>query len=103
METHLIEVDPLTQIQTFTHYDHANDIHYVEEVQDVEPIIEYAKGLHRQFDERSRWGDIAQVAEIPNTIVFELMRDGILTDQKRMKKWLNDPANAHFRTRPGRV
>lgn len=103
METHLIEVDPLTQIKTFTHYDHAHDIHYVEEVQDVEPIIEYAKALYRQHDERSRWGSIAQVAEIPNTVLFDLIRDGTLFDQKRLRKWLNDPDNSAWRTRPGRV
>jgi hypothetical protein len=32
-----------------------------------------------------------------------IMRGFVVVDQKRMKAFLNDPANRYLRTRPGRV
>ena len=39
-----------------------------------------------------------KVAEIPNIVIDQLMREGRWTDRKAMKKWLNDPDNKMFRT-----
>jgi hypothetical protein len=44
-----------------------------------------------------------KVGSIPMSIYHELQKQGILQDEKRLKKWLNDPDNRVFRTRPGRV
>ena len=76
--------------------------------QDVAPILELNKAAYNQTDERARWGELTRVAEIPNSVIADLNVQGIMRgftviDQKRMKAFLNDPANRFLRTRPGRV
>jgi len=44
-----------------------------------------------------------QVAELPAVIVNRLIREGIWGDQKKMKRWLNDPEHRDFRTGGGRL
>jgi hypothetical protein len=34
---------------------------------------------------------------------MDLKKKGILDDQVALKRWLNDPENRYFRTRPGQV
>ena len=80
----------------------------IEHAQDVSPILEANKQSYNQIDERARWGDGARVAEIPNSVIADLnvqgiMRGFVVVDQKRMKAFLNDPANRYLRTRPGRI
>lgn len=80
----------------------------IKDEQDVSAILEENKASYNQTDERTRWGDGARVAEIPNSVIADLNVQGIMRgftvlDQKRMKAFLNDPANRYLRTRPGRV
>ena len=80
----------------------------IKDEQDVSAILEANKAAYNQTDERTRWGDGARVAEIPNSVIADLNVQGIMRgftvlDQKRMKAFLNDPANRFLRTRPGRV
>ena len=80
----------------------------IRDEQNVAPILEANKASYNQIDERARWGDGARVAEIPNSVIADLNVKGIMrgfavVDQKRMKAFLNDPANRFLRTRPGRV
>lgn len=80
----------------------------IKEEQNVAPILEANKRAYAQVDERARWGELARVAEIPNSVIADLNVQGIMRgftviDQKRMKAFLNDPANLYLRTRPGRV
>ena len=50
------------------------------------------------------WGDGQKVASIPIHIwqreLAEAQREG---DEKHVKKWLNDPDHAKFRTKEGKV
>jgi hypothetical protein len=76
--------------------------------QNIAPILEANKASYNSTDERSRWGELTRVAEIPNAVIADLNVQGIMrgftvVDQKRMKAFLNDPANRFLRTRPGRV
>ncbi len=72
--------------------------------QDVEAIVDHAKVLDGQYSPKARWtGDFHQVASIPLTIFMELHRKGIDRDRKAFKRWLNDPDQRVFRTRPGKV
>jgi hypothetical protein len=43
------------------------------------------------------------VARLPLHVYFELKRKGIADDKEAFAKWLDDPANSAWRTRPGRV
>jgi hypothetical protein len=81
----------------------------IETSQDVTDIIESNKAEYAATDERKRWGDgWEKVGSIPLSLIQTLNELGIcrgfaIVDQKKMKAFLNDPENRHFRTRPGRV
>ena len=44
-----------------------------------------------------------RVARIPLIVVEKMMREGVWGNQERMKAWMNDPANAMWRTTKGKV
>ena len=80
----------------------------IETKQDISAIIDQNKREYAAIDPKARWGELAKVASVPLTVYQELNRLGIcrgfmVMDQKKMKEWLNNPDNRHFRTRPGRV
>jgi hypothetical protein len=101
---HVVDVDRATGTLTLFHYQPSDENGFVIETkQDVEPIVELNKAQFNLRDERSRYGDTAQVARIPNVIWWDLKRRGIADDEAKLKAWLNDPDNRAFRTRPGRV
>lgn len=96
---------PVDATTTF-HYDAVDDKVHFETREDVEPLIELNKAQYNNFDERSRWGDrfvTGTVARLPLWLGLELQRKGILDDSEKLAKWLDDPANSGWRTRPGRV
>lgn len=85
-------------------HDHDDGSVTVQTVQTVDAVAEANKQAFNQFDERTPWkGDMHRVASIPLSVYYDLKRKGILDDQVAMKKWLNDPENRVFRTRPGKV
>lgn len=76
----------------------------IQTTQDVTDIIEANKAAYNQVDERANWkGDMHRVGSVPMSVYYDLKRRGILDDQAALKRWLNDPENQVFRTRPGRV
>jgi hypothetical protein len=98
------DYDPFTGILEKFHYNEDDDTFLIEAIQDTTAIEEAAKTSFNSYDSpRDRWGDYQRVAHIPNVILQDLMLSGKLKDQAYMKRWLNDPDNAVFRTRPGRV
>ena len=101
MSKRLISDDAVTGIKTFLTYDAATDEAVISKEQDVQAIVEQNK---REFNEApERWGEWTKVGSIPLSVYYDLQRQGILNDQKAMAKWLNDPDNRAFRTRPGTV
>lgn len=80
----------------------------IQTVQDAAPIVE-ANALHRSAftSGRDRWGEgingDTKVASLPLNVWMDLKRKGVVDDPRALKRWLNDPDNAAFRTRPGRV
>jgi len=89
-------------IQESYHYDEAADRLVVKRTQDVEPILDYTKAI---FDaDNTRWDKVMNhVARIPLVVVDEYKRRGIdlLKDDAALKRFLNDPDNKLFRTKPG--
>jgi hypothetical protein len=71
--------------------------------QEVTPILEDSKAQYNNTDARAKWGEWAKVATIPLSILHDLKKKGVADDPAKMKRWLNDPDNRYFRTRPGRV
>jgi hypothetical protein len=100
------DVDPLTGVKTRVHYDAIDDKVHFETIHDVQPLLEMNKRQYNQFDERSRFGDSmvrGTVARLPLWLYFDLMRKGIATDEMALAKWLDDPENSGWRTRPGKL
>lgn len=90
-----------TGIVTSFHYDADKDEAIIQKSQDVSAIIEANKAEFNAAPER--WGEWSKVGSIPLSVYYELERKGILQDQKALAKWLNDPDNRAFRTRPGTI
>ena len=101
MSKRLSSRDAETGINTSLNYDGTDDEAVIVKEQDVTGIVESNRAA---FDSApARWGDMTHVGRIPMTVYFELKRKGILDDQQELVKWLNDPANAMWRVRPGSV
>ena len=101
MSKRLISDDKATGIKTYLDYDGTDDDAKIIKEQDVTGIVASNRAA---FDSApQRWGDMTHVGRIPMTVYNELQRKGILDDQQELVKWLNDPANAMWRVRPGTV
>ena len=86
------------------HYDDATDEAVIETIMDVSGVVADNQQKFNQFDERANWkGDMHHVASIPMALFYKMKAEGKLDDQAYMKRWLNDPDNRAFRTRPGEV
>lgn len=85
------------------HYNTETDEATVETSQNVTAIIEENKQDFNLQEKHTKYGEWSKVASIPLSIYFELKAQGKLDDQAYMKRWLNDPENRYFRTRPGQV
>lgn len=102
MDKRLFDHDPLTGITRWFHFDDAENAFYIQTNQETEDIIDQNK--REANDAASGWsGDWHKVASIPLTIFMQLQKEGITDDQEALKKWLNDPNNAYFRTKHGNV
>lgn len=103
MSKKLFDYDPETGTTKWWHYDADRDEAKIETVFEVGDIIEANKAQFNSTDERAKWGEWSRVASIPMALFYRLKQQGILDDQAAIKRWLNDPDNRLFRTRPGRV
>ncbi len=100
----VFDSDPLTQTKRTFHYDDTDESFVIATQQDCESIVETNKALQNSQDERTGWkGTWHRVASIPNVVWWDLVRRGIANDDKALKKWLRDPSNRFFRTKPGRL
>jgi hypothetical protein len=99
----LFDLDPLQKIRRLFHWDNSSDSFVIETQQEVTDIVEANKSLYSEIDARARYGEMDRVASIPMNIYMDLQKSGIADDPKAFKRWLNDPDNRVFRTRPGRI
>jgi hypothetical protein len=75
------------------------DQHAYVTTQDCDPVLRRVRAMR----EMKHDDEFRPVAEIPLSIVGQLMREGRWNDPAAMKRWLNDPDNAAFRVHGGRV
>lgn len=77
----------------------------VQRRQRVDHITDRNKAIYASVDARAPFssGMGSRVASLPVSVWWDLKERGILDDQKRFRRWMNDSENVHFRTRPGRV
>jgi hypothetical protein len=82
--------------------------YFIENKQDISGILESNKAQFNAIDERAKWGEWTKIASLPNVVIDDLNKQGIMRgfavlDEKRFRHFLNDPDNRFFRTRPGQV
>lgn len=114
----LIERDPVTGIETWFHKDPATGHVYVEELQDVDPILDVNKAVQNHepggamgltaFSRAGIKNGMWHVASIPMTLAFKwLNEEGInvfkRSDWDRVRRKLNDRDYQYLRTGLGRV
>lgn len=97
----LLDTDPITGIRHMFEYDETTDQATITAEQDVSNVIESNKRVYN--DANGKYGDWTRVASIPMVVYMDLKKKGILDDQVALKRWLNDPDNKYFRTRPGTI
>ncbi len=104
MDKRLFDIDPLTGTKKIWHYDSDKDEAIIESVVDASELVANNKAMFNSYDERASWkGDLHLVASVPMELYMKWKAEGKLDDQAFMKRWLNDPDNRFFRTRPGEV
>lgn len=107
MVDRLLSYDPLTGIRERFVYNAENDSFQIITDQEGEPVLELNKDKYNSVDERARWKEGQMVASLPLVIYQDLLARGIIDKkdvrQKKLRKWLDDPANRFFRTRPGKL
>lgn len=101
--SHHFDDDPLTAQSRIFHFDYETDRVIMESQQDITDLVEVNKAEFNLHDERTPYNEMHKVASIPMPVMMELHRKGILEDEKAFRKWLDDPDNKVFRTRPGRL
>jgi hypothetical protein len=104
MDKKLLSHDPVTGISKVFHADDNGDSFVIQTQQSAAAIESIIENNKRNFNDASgSFGNGKMVASIPLSIYWDLKKKGIADDPVAMKRWLNDPDNAAFRTWPGRV
>lgn len=103
MATRFFGYDPVLGIERWFHSSDDGESFTIETRQDSTQLLDANKALYN--DAPVRFGNQmwTRVAQLPMNLWHELKQKGILDDDAEMKKWLNDPDNRFFRTRPGRL
>src|SRR5690242_13888418 len=97
----LVSVDSFTGTAQYVDYDENDDVFRYHQEHEAQPLVDHNRQLFN--DAADRWGDMQRVASLPMVLWLKLKQDGILDDSRKIRAWLNDPDNAAFRTRPGRM
>lgn len=103
MDSRILGHDPLTGITEIFHYDDTTDEFHIENRQEL-ILDEMNADEYNDVSTKSttQWkGDMHRVASIPMVIYADMVKTGMIHDQKAMRKWLADPDNRVFRTKPG--
>ncbi len=109
--TSVLDDDEFTDTKQLFHYDLDDDSFVIETTQGsanrrgaLDAIVDLSKATFNSIDERARWrgdGALNHVANIP--MIFLHQHPELMYDDEALKKWVNDPDNRCFRSRPGKI
>lgn len=100
----LLEHDPVLRRTEYYWYNDDENRIGLQTVTDVGAITETNRALYAQTDERAPFGnkrDFHLIGQIPLSIAFDVLKktsNG--KDKKAVARWVNDPDNRAFLTRP---
>jgi hypothetical protein len=110
MTRFLFDRDPLTGTTEWFIPDESAGTFTIHTEQDVAGLVEQNKAIANEFNGvHAPYGDeigaSTRVASIPTSIYYDLLKKHghMRVNPGPWKRWLNDPDNAAFRTRPGQV
>jgi hypothetical protein len=103
----LFAVDAEKSKHTIAHDDGEGGL-ILETKQDITQIIEINKQKFNDITSLDRWGDLTHIATIPDTVIDDLNKMGIMRgyavmDEPAFAAFLNNPDNRYLRVRPGRL
>lgn len=101
MSRRLVDFDPVSGIAHYSEWNDIDDALRYHAVQNVDSILDFNRMQANEAP--ARFGDLAPVARIPMTLWTKLKREGIIDDEKAMRRWLRDPDNRHFLLRSGKI
>lgn len=101
IDTRELSRNPVKGIRRLFHYDHATDEFTIETI--YQTPFEENRRLYNDAPGRFSPDGGDTIARIPDPVLFDLYKRGVLADEKEFRKWLDDPDNRVFRTRPGRM
>ena len=97
---------PLNERRFSRHIIHADtsdpDRFTVQTQEETDRLITYCRQREEDLRHAKRDG-LFHVAEVPLFVYEQAVQEGWVDDQAAWRRWLNDPANACFRTWKGRV
>ena len=97
----ILDVEPEIGRTTVYWYNQYDKTQRLVEHWDVNEIVEFNKAMYAAKDERSRWSDWEHVGKIPISIAHDVLKktnNG--RDREAVNRWLKDPENRHFVSRP---
>ena len=110
MITRKLDYDPITKRTRTFHSNPEGTEYFIKSDFDVSDIVDANTAQFAMVDERAGWkGEMHRIASIPLHVMHELKLKNIIDpggdvqDDAALLRWLNDPANRKFRTRPGHV
>ena len=103
MDSRILGHDPMTGVPALFHSAAKADPFPIENRQElILDDLNVAEYNDVSTKSTTQWkGNMHRVASIPMVIYADMVKTGMIHDQKALKKWLSDPDNRVFRTKPG--
>lgn len=102
MSRRFVDYDPLFGVTNY-HHDLGDGKYASEDVVDLASTRDLNSALYNDAPRHWKKDANNHIASIPLPLYFDLKRQGIVADRKAFLKWLDNPDNRVFRTRPGRL
>lgn len=102
------EYDPVLGFETRYFYNEADGKIHVQRLQDVETNFDTNKAEYNSHGDHARFaqGHNHKMASIPMAVYEKWLKEGfdvLGDDDQELRRRLNDPANRHLRTKPGKL
>lgn len=90
------------EARTVIQSDNLGHVH-VQSFENVDHILAKNAYLRGVPKEQKTKDGMRMMASIPLTLYHDLKRQGIMSDQKKFRQWLNDPSNSMWRVTEGKL
>lgn len=102
------DYDPTLGFETRWYHDTASGKIIVQRLQDVEGTFDHNKAQYNAVGDHARFakGDMHKMASIPMAVYEKWLKEGfdvLGSDDKELRRRLNDPSNRFLRTKPGKL